>query len=191
MNFSKGLFIVSSSVSLSIICGIVLGVNDNSVEAQSTTESTAVSYKSSSDRELYKNISTKIKLPTEVILSRDKNYKSIKENYYEDYKDIFLDEKPVTGTMIYTHLYENDDQTKKLYYYAIDTMTHVDDSGVILKEEFLLINGIEAVFMDYGNLQLLSFYDSYSNLFYALVGESTIDKFSDIELLEIANSMYK
>lgn len=140
------------------------------------------------NKELYKEVSSDIKIPSKVVL----NSNSRMVNEQNNFQNTILDVIPETGTQDYRHFYYNNDHSSRVMFHVIENVlpTTVDASGVSETKEVKLDNGIVALYTNSGYTQTLSFNDLKTGLFYAFVGDSDeINEFSLESLLEMANSL--
>ena len=88
------------------------------------------------------------------------------------------------GTKFYTHRYENNDASQRITFNVIGTETNIDTTGYDTKI-VRLSNGIEAIYAEGDAAQVLAFNSPKDNLYYALIGEKDVGKFTTEELIEL------
>ncbi|MCC2340190.1 DUF4367 domain-containing protein [Bacillus cereus group sp. MYBK71-2] len=194
MKFNKKLLAVILFSGLATSMCLVSGM-ENKVQA---SEEKVEAYALNTDRELYKLVSKDVKLPKKVIFRDEQKNQGMLEkiNYgITNFMDNKAGEYIATslsesseGTKFYTHRYENNDASQRITFNVIGTETNIDTTGYDTKI-VRLSNGIEATYAEGDAAQVLAFNSPKDNLYYALIGEKDVGKFTTEELIGIANSI--
>lgn len=194
MKFNKKLLAVVLFGGLATSMCLVSGMEDKVQASEEKVEAYALN----TDRELYKSVSKDVKLPKKVIFrDEQKNQGMLEKINYDitnfmdnkagEYIATFLSESS-EGTKFYTHRYENDDASQRITFNVIGTETNIDTTGYDTKI-VRLGNGIEATYAEGDAAQVLAFNSPKDDLYYALIGEKDVGKFTIEELIGIANSI--
>lgn len=194
MKFNKKLLAVILFGGLTISMCLVSGMEDKVQASEEKVEAYALN----TDKELYKAVSKDVKLPKKVIFrDEQKNQGMLEEidygitnfmaNKAGEYIATSLSESS-EGTKFYTHRYENNDASQRITFNVIGTETNIDTTGYDT-EIVRLGNGIEATYAEGDAAQVLAFNSPKDNLYYALIGEKDVGKFTTEELIGIANSI--
>ncbi|MDE7549278.1 DUF4367 domain-containing protein [Bacillus tropicus] len=194
MKFNKKLLAVILFGGLATSMYLISGIED---KVQASEEKAEV-YTLNTDRELYKSVSKDVKLPKKVIFKDEQknqvmlenvNYRmtNFMDNKAGEYIATSLSESS-EGTKFYTHRYENNDASQRITFNVIGTETNIDTTGYDTKI-VRLSNGIEATYAEGDAAQVLAFNSPKDNLYYALIGEKDVGKFTTEELIGIANSI--
>ncbi|HDX9627710.1 TPA: DUF4367 domain-containing protein [Bacillus cereus] len=194
MKFNKKLLAVILFGGLATSMCLVSGMEDKVQASGEKVEAYALN----TDKELYKSVSKDVKLPKKVIFrDEQKNQGMLKEINYgiTNFMDNKAGEYIATslsesseGTKFYTHRYENNDASQRITFNVIGTETNIDTMGYDTKI-VRLSNGIEATYAEGDAAQVLAFNSPKDNLYYALIGEKDVGKFTTEELIGIANSI--
>ncbi|PEF60069.1 DUF4367 domain-containing protein [Bacillus cereus] len=194
MKFNKKLLAAILFSGLATSMCLVSGMEDKVQASEEKVEAYALN----TDRELYKSVSKDVKLPKKVIFRDEQKNQGMLEkiNYgITNFMDNKAGEYIATslsesseGTKFYTHRYENNDASQRITFNVIGTETNIDTTGYDTKI-VRLSNGIEATYAEGDAAQVLAFNSSKDNLYYALIGEKDVGKFTTEELIEIANSI--
>ncbi|PKJ53574.1 DUF4367 domain-containing protein [Bacillus sp. SN10] len=194
MEFNKKLLAVILFSGLATSMCLVSGMEDKVQASEEKVEAYALN----TDRELYKSVSKDVKLPKKVIFRDEQKNQGMLEkidygitnfmdNKAGEYIATSLSESS-EGTKFYTHRYENNDASQRITFNVIGTETNIDTTGYDTKI-VRLSNGIEATYAEGDAAQVLAFNSPKDNLYYALIGEKDVGKFTTEELIEIANSI--
>ncbi|AIY77592.1 DUF4367 domain-containing protein [Bacillus anthracis] len=194
MKFNKKLLAVILFGGLATSMYLISGIED---KVQASEEKAEV-YTLNTDRELYKSVSKDVKLPKKVIFKDEQKNQGMLENVNYRMTN-FMDNKAgeyiatslsesSEGTKFYTHRYENNDASQRITFNVIGTETNIDTTGYDTKI-VRLSNGIEATYAEGDAAQVLAFNSPKDNLYYALIGEKDVGKFTTEELIGIANSI--
>ncbi|HFU7088130.1 TPA: DUF4367 domain-containing protein [Bacillus cereus] len=194
MKFNKKLLAVILFGGLATSMYLISGIED---KVQASEEKAEV-YTLNTDRELYKSVSKDVKLPKKVIFKDEQKNQGMLENVNYRMAN-FMDNKAgeyiatslsesSEGTKFYTHRYENNDASQRITFNVIGTETNIDTTGYDTKI-VRLSNGIEATYAEGDAAQVLAFNSPKDNLYYALIGEKDVGKFTTEELIGIANSI--
>ncbi|WP_263702710.1 DUF4367 domain-containing protein [Bacillus thuringiensis] len=194
MKFNKKLLAVILFGGLATSMYLISGIED---KVQASEEKAEV-YTLNTDRELYKSVSKDVKLPKKVIFKEEQKNQGMLENVNYSMTN-FMDNKAgeyiatslsesSEGTKFYTHRYENNDASQRITFNVIGTETNIDTTGYDTKI-VRLSNGIEATYAEGDAAQVLAFNSPKDNLYYALIGEKDVGKFTTEELIGIANSI--
>ncbi|PFJ27348.1 DUF4367 domain-containing protein [Bacillus anthracis] len=194
MKFNKKLLAVILFGGLATSMYLISGIED---KVQASEEKAEV-YTLNTDRELYKSVSKDVKLPKKVIFKDEQKNQGMLENVNYRMTN-FMDNKAgeyiatslsesSEGTKFYTHRYENNDASQRITFNVIGTETNIDTTGYDTKI-VRLSNGIEATYAEGDAAQVLAFNGPKDNLYYALIGEKDVGKFTTEELIGIANSI--
>lgn len=194
MKFNKKLLAAILFGGLATSMYLISGIED---KVQASEEKAEV-YTLNTDRELYKSVSKDIKLPKKVIFKDEQKNQGMLENVNYRMTN-FMDNKAgeyiatslsesSEGTKFYTHRYENNDASQRITFNVIGTETNIDTTGYDTKI-VRLSNGIEATYAEGDAAQVLAFNSPKDNLYYALIGEKDVGKFTTEELIGIANSI--
>ncbi|EJV77560.1 DUF4367 domain-containing protein [Bacillus mycoides] len=196
MKFNKKLLAVILFGGLATSMCLASGMEEKVQASEEKVEA----YVLNTDRELYKSVSKDVKLPKKVIFRDDQKSTGIlgettygikntnfMDNKAGDYVATSLSESS-EGTKFYTHRYENDDASQRVTFNVIGTETNIDTTDYDTKI-VRLSNGIEATYAEGDAAQVLAFNNPKDNLYYALIGEKDVGKFTTEELIEIANSI--
>ena len=194
MKFNKKLLAVILFGGLATSMYLISGIED---KVQASEEKAEV-YTLNTDRELYKSVSKDVKLPKKVIFKDEQKNQGMLENVNYRMTN-FMDNKAgeyiatslsesSEGTKFYTHRYENNDASQRITFNVIGTETNIDTTGYDTKI-VRLSNGIEATYAEGDAAQVLAFNSPIDNLYYALIGEKDVGKFTTEELIGIANSI--
>ncbi|PGX46925.1 DUF4367 domain-containing protein [Bacillus anthracis] len=192
MKFNKKLLAVILFGGLATSMYLISGIED---KVQASEEKAEV-YTLNTDRELYKSVSKDVKLPKKVIFKDEQKNQGMLENVNYRMTN-FMDNKAgeyiatslsesSEGTKFYTHRYENNDASQRITFNVIGTETNIDTTGYDTKI-VRLSNGIEATYAEGDAAQVLAFNSPKDNLYYALIGEKNVGKFTTEELIGIAN----
>ncbi|RGO17661.1 DUF4367 domain-containing protein [Bacillus cereus] len=194
MKFNKKLLAAILFSGLATSMCLVSGMEDKVQASEEKVEAYALN----TDRELYKSVSKDVKLPKKVIFRDEQKNQGMLEkiNYgITNFMDNKAGEYIATslsesseGTKFYTHRYENNDASQRITFNVIGTETNIDTTGYDTKI-VRLSNGIEATYAEGDAAQVLAFNSPKDNLYYALIGEKDVGKFTTEELIEIANSI--
>ncbi|HDR4605598.1 MULTISPECIES: DUF4367 domain-containing protein [Bacillus] len=194
MKFNKKLLAVILFGGLATSMCLVSGMEDKVQASEEKVEAYALN----TDKELYKSVSKDVKLPKKVIFrDEQKNQGMLEEINYgiTNFMDNRAGEYIATslsesseGTKFYTHRYENNDASQRITFNVIGTETNIDTTGYDT-EIVRLSNGIEATYAEGDAAQVLAFNSPKDNLYYALIGEKDVGKFTTEELIGIANSI--
>lgn len=194
MKFNKKLLAVILFGGLATSMCLVSGMEDKVQASEEKVEAYALN----TDKELYKSVSKDVKLPKKVIFrDEQKNQGMLEEINYgiTNFMDNRAGEYIATslsesseGTKFYTHRYENNDASQRITFNVIGTETNIDTTGYDTKI-VRLSNGIEATYAEGDAAQVLAFNSPKDNLYYALIGEKDVGKFTTEELIGIANSI--
>ena len=194
MKFNKKLVAVILFSGLATSMCLVSGMEDKVQASEEKVEAYALN----TDRELYKSVSKDVKLPKKVIFRDEQKNQGMLEkiNYgITNFMDNKAGEYIATslsesseGTKFYTHRYENNDASQRITFNVIGTETNIDTTGYDTKI-VRLSNGIEATYAEGDAAQVLAFNSPKDNLYYALIGEKDVGKFTTEELIGIANSI--
>ncbi|BCD25973.1 hypothetical protein BC30090_4870 [Bacillus cereus] len=194
MKFNKKLLAVILFSGLATSMCLVSGMEDKVQASEEKVEAYALN----TDRELYKSVSKDVKLPKKVIFRDEQKNQGMLEkiNYgITNFMDNKAGEYIATslsesseGTKFYTHRYENNDASQRITFNVIGTETNIDTTGYDTKI-VRLSNGIEATYAEGDAAQVLAFNSPKDNLYYALIGEKDVGKFTTEELIGIANSI--
>ncbi|MDA2599069.1 DUF4367 domain-containing protein [Bacillus cereus group sp. Bc061] len=194
MKFNKKLLAVILFSGLATSMCLVSGMEDKVQASEEKVEAYALN----TDRELYKSVSKDVKLPKKVIFRDEQKNQGMLEkiNYgITNFMDNKAGEYIATslsesseGTKFYTHRYENNDASQRITFNVIGTETNIDTTGYDT-EIVRLSNGIEATYAEGDAAQVLAFNSPKDNLYYALIGEKDVGKFTTEELIGIANSI--
>lgn len=194
MKFNKKLLAVILFSGLATSMCLVSGMEDKVQASEEKVEAYALN----TDRELYKSVSKDVKLPKKVIFRDEQKNQGMLEkiNYgITNFMDNKAGEYIATslsesseGTKFYTHRYENNDASQRITFNVIGTETNIDTTGYDTKI-VRLSNGIEATYAEGDAAQVLAFNSPKDNLYYALIGEKDVGKFTTEELIRIANSI--
>ncbi|HDR7352575.1 hypothetical protein [Bacillus wiedmannii] len=194
MKFNKKLLAVISFGGLATSMCLVSGMEDKVQASEEKVEAYALN----TDRELYKSVSKDVKLPKKVIFRDEQKNQGMLEKINYDITN-FMDNKAgeyiatslsesSEGTKFYTHRYENNDASQRITFNVIGTETNIDTTGYDTKI-VRLGNGIEATYAEGDAAQVLAFNSPKDDLYYALIGEKDVGKFTIEELIGIANSI--
>ncbi len=194
MKFNKKLLAVILFGGLATSMCLVSGMEDKVQASEEKVEAYALN----TDRELYKSVSKDVKLPKKVIFRDEQKNQGMLEKINYDITN-FMDNKAgeyiatslsesSEGTKFYTHRYENNDASQRITFNVIGTETNIDTTGYDT-EIVRLSNGIEATYAEGDAAQVLAFNSPKDNLYYALIGEKDVGKFTIEELIGIANSI--
>ncbi|PGR26246.1 DUF4367 domain-containing protein [Bacillus anthracis] len=194
MKFNKKLLAAILFGGLATSMYLISGIED---KVQASEEKAEV-YTLNTDRELYKSVSKDVKLPKKVIFKDEQKNQGMLENVNYRMTN-FMDNKAgeyiatslsesSEGTKFYTHRYENNDASQRITFNVIGTETNIDTTGYDTKI-VRLSNGIEATYAEGDVAQVLAFNSPKDNLYYALIGEKDVGKFTTEELIGIANSI--
>ncbi|MCW1239461.1 MULTISPECIES: DUF4367 domain-containing protein [Bacillus] len=194
MKFNKKLLAVILFSGLATSMCLVSGMEDKVQASEEKIEAYALN----TDRELYKSVSKDVKLPKKVIFRDEQKNQGMLEKINYDITN-FMDNKAgeyiatslsesSEGTKFYTHRYENKDASQRITFNVIGTETNIDTTGYDTKI-VRLSNGIEATYAEGDAAQVLAFNSPKDNLYYALIGEKDVGKFTIEELIGIANSI--
>ncbi|HFJ9450015.1 DUF4367 domain-containing protein [Bacillus anthracis] len=194
MKFNKKLLAAILFGGLATSMYLISGIED---KVQASEEKAEV-YTLNTDRELYKSVSKDVKLPKKVIFKDEQKNQGMLENVNYRMTN-FMDNKAgeyiatslsesSEGTKFYTHRYENNDASQRITFNVIGTETNIDTTGYDTKI-VRLSNGIEATYAEGDAAQVLAFNSPKDNLYYALIGEKDVGKFTTEELIGIANSI--
>lgn len=194
MKFNKKLLAAILFSGLATSMCLVSGMEDKVQASEEKVEAYALN----TDRELYKSVSKDVKLPKKVIFRDEQKSQGMLEkiNYgITNFMDNKAGEYIATslsesseGTKFYTHRYENNDASQRITFNVIGTETNIDTTGYDTKI-VRLSNGIEATYAEGDAAQVLAFNSPKDNLYYALIGEKDVGKFTTEELIGIANSI--
>lgn len=194
MKFNKKLLAVILFSGLATSMCLVSGMEDKVQASEEKVEAYALN----TDRELYKSVSKDVKLPKKVIFRDEQKNQGMLEKINYGVTN-FMDNKAgeyiatslsesAEGTKFYTHRYENNDASQRITFNVIGTETNIDTTGYDT-EIVRLSNGIEATYAEGDAAQVLAFNSPKDNLYYALIGEKDVGKFTTEELIGIANSI--
>ncbi|HDR7667940.1 DUF4367 domain-containing protein [Bacillus wiedmannii] len=194
MKFNKKLLAVILFGGLATSMCLVSGMEDKVQASEEKVEAYALN----TDRELYKSVSKDVKLPKKVIFRDEQKNQGMLEKINYDITN-FMDNKAgeyiatslsesSEGTKFYTHRYENNDASQRITFNVIGTETNIDTTGYNTKI-VRLGNGIEATYAEGDAAQVLAFNSPKDDLYYALIGEKDVGKFTIEELIGIANSI--
>ncbi|MGH0595089.1 DUF4367 domain-containing protein [Bacillus pretiosus] len=194
MKFNKKLLAVILFGGLATSMCLVSGMEDKVQASEEKVEAYALN----TDRELYKSVSKDVKLPKKVIFrDEQKNQGMLEKINYDitnsmdnkagEYIATSLSESS-EGTKFYTHRYENNDASQRITFNVIGTETNIDTTGYDTKI-VRLGNGMEATYAEGDAAQVLAFNSPKDDLYYALIGEKDVGKFTIEELIGIANSI--
>jgi hypothetical protein len=187
----------------------------NTASASSTTVQKGESFETiqtSDDKNLYKEFSSKIKLPKKVELVEgdlQKNNKNktrslsmldsgealVTENKADSFTE--TDIREYVRSKEYVHQYYGNKKNQNITFQVFDEKVDLYvgskeelEQGLITKKEVTLKNGIKATFADGADRNVLHFYDEDSDLTYLISGWKKNGKFKEKDLLDIANSMF-
>ncbi|MED0946911.1 DUF4367 domain-containing protein [Bacillus mobilis] len=194
MKFNKKLLAVILFGGLATSMCLVSGMEDKVQASEEKVEAYALN----TDRELYKSVSKDVKLPKKVIFRNEQKNQGMLEKINYDITN-FMDNKAgeyiatslsesSEGTKFYTHRYENNDASQRITFNVIGTETNIDTTGYDTKI-VRLGNDIEATYAEGDAAQVLAFNSPKDDLYYALIGEKDVGKFTIEELIGIANSI--
>ncbi|MEZ7793492.1 hypothetical protein [Niallia circulans] len=180
-------FIITLIVSLSITILFIIFYN-NSLKENKLDSKEAEQYSvtpSQNNEDEIKKLGKNIKVPKKVFINGENlanrahsaNYSEL-SNSLSEFRQMYSSDN-FDITIVLNIIRDNENQEISIGSMEETTITKIK-----------LTNGIDAEFSNDNTLQILSFTDPNTKLFYSLVGEKKKGQFSIEELTEIANSIY-
>ncbi|NWN97856.1 MAG: hypothetical protein HLX45_10000 [Bacillus sp. (in: Bacteria)] len=186
-------FIIQICAVIGLLIGAQIYINHNA-EASSDNQKQKITNFSkkevNNDKSTIKKLGKNTKLPTKVFFNKsslDKNKNKSSDFHSMSFSKISED------LVEYRHVYSNEDHTQNILLSIVDSknksiqLGNIDSSKI--KENVKLNNGVSATYLDQGNIQILTFTEPETKLFYSLIGQKDEGIFSLDELLDVANSL--